>query len=118
MKRWIITLAAVCLLIALGTGGALAAGHGAGWQSACPGWDGVCDNQGTGLCAGTGCGRFADADGDGVCDNRDTGLCAGASCGRFVDADGDGVCDNRGTLPRTGGGHHGRGAGRNACTGA
>lgn len=60
---------------------------------------------------GNGCGRYyVDNDRDGICDNYGSGRCAGRGnggngCGRyFVDEDGDGICDNYadGRAPRSG----------------
>lgn len=86
---------------------------------------GVCDNFGSGRCAGyvdadddgvcdacgaeaNACGGYRDADGDGVCDNYATG----SGCGRgFADENDGGVCDNGGR------GGCGAGAGQGAGSG-
>jgi hypothetical protein len=114
MKRWITSIGALMLTVAVLATPVLAQETNCGKNYTDTKVDGICDNR-TEFCQGNGkrgrfcrmavemepqpCSRgagYVDEDGDGICDNRRAG---------YTDEDNDGVCDNRGT------GHQGSGQG-------
>lgn len=98
MNRWMMGAAAAALVLTMGVVGVSAAQTG----QRCRLWQ----TDRCGAQAWEGC-RYTDTDGDGVCDNQGSGLCSGGS-GNWIDSDGDGLCDCMGLGTGRHGGHHGR----------
>lgn len=135
MKRWITSLLAVTLVLAIMATPVFAAGPRQGQHFTDADGDGVCDNSKS-------C-QYVDENQDGICDHRTTrcfvrclmdregrAYCCGTAetCPRsglyqpgngnqFIDEDGNGVCDNRIENSSDAGACRSRGDGRGRCRG-